>query len=54
MERVRRGELPDDWAGIALRWWLADTATKLAYGPYDKAGSRYRRYKRQVRERNLV
>ena len=56
--RIRQGDVPTDWNGIELRWWLADKFEFNAFGRGKGADghlrSRYRRYKNEERVRNLV
>ena len=58
VQRIRAGDVPTDWNGIELRWWLADKFEFNSFGRGKNADSsykaRYRRFLHTERERDLV
>ena len=50
---IDRGDIPDDWDGIELRWWLADRFKQQQAATRSVGVSRRRRYINECRVKNL-
>ena len=50
----RVDEMPEEWDGVELRWYLRDSANEFVFGGYrDRRKSRYKKYIDTVLKKEL-
>lgn len=54
VEKIEKGEVPEDWDGIELRWYIRDKFSEVVWGEWKNTKTkRYRDYKNAVLVNNL-